>query len=248
VTVTAQEAAPVAVEEDEGPPVDVKERLAGLAAAARGGRTSRRRTTAKKTAPRKAAPKKATTPAGVRRQRYGDRIVGWGKLGVGLVAKDPVSHSLLMHQVHELGPIVDSLAEEDPRVAAALDKLFGVFGKGGAWAKLGGWAVATGGSLALVRGFQHPLLAMMCGPLVDSALVDAAVRLATEEANARGEEHPHPVRIIELRDELRRQMLAPVVPTTTPAPYGVDPFGQPFTEQGRQEYEADAAGPVGVPV
>jgi hypothetical protein len=250
-----EQAAPAA---EEAPAVDVKERLAALAASTRTTRRISRRTATKR------APKKTTSapksPAGVRRQKYGDRLVGWAKLGAGTLARDPVQRALLVGQAVELGPIIDSLAEEDPRVAAVLDKIVGWFGKGGAWAKLGGWGVATGGALAMTRGYQHPLLAMMCGPLVEKTINEAAMNIAAEEAKAAGRWDPQtgnlvidPARWTMLRDELRAQMLGssqPAEAPTTAVPFQEDPSVREERESAGWSVPADeryAAGPVTVP-
>lgn len=159
-------------------PIDKLRTLRAKATSASKRTRATKRTVAKKTAP--AGPGRPRAP------RYGDKLVGWAKLGVPLVTGHPVRQAILFERAAALGPIIDRLAAEDPRVAQALERLSGLFGRGGAWAELGGWAVSTAGALALTTGYAHPILAMLCGGMVEQATMKAAFAVGEQEARAAG--------------------------------------------------------------
>lgn len=229
----------------------VTDKLRGLRAKATSSRPAKRTRATKRTAARK-----STGPAAPARgrSRYGDKLVGWAKLGVPMVARHPVRQAILLRRVDELGPIVDRLAQEDPRVAQVLERISGLFGRGGAWAELGGWAVTTGGALALTSGYGHPVLAMLCGGLVQQAIIDAATQVAWDEAQAqhRVDELGNPIvssiRVQQLAERLAASM-RPAPPADDQADVErIDQADAPADLAPTAEYPLrNGAGPVGVP-
>lgn len=99
----------------------------------------------------------------------------------------PLHSSIVVRQADSLGPIIDRLAAEDERVRAFIEKVGGLFGKGGAWGELAGWAFATGGALAVASGVENPILSLISANLVQESATDAAVRIAQAEALSAGQ-------------------------------------------------------------
>ena len=120
------------------------------------------------------------------------QIAGWVHTGASLwFTRNPVKGSVLMHQAATLGPVLETLAEEDARVRSSLEWLVGLFGPAGAWSEAGAWVAQTGAALVLAGGrtpggLPGMALAMLGGAVVESALAEAAVRLATIEAKSVG--------------------------------------------------------------
>lgn len=165
-----------------------------LAAAAAKRATKTRRTTTRK------SPAVSRNATAAKRGKYAARISSGIKTGAKLLgAARPVHAAIIAAQADEFADALDEVAAEDARVAALLDRVSGAFGKGGAWGKLGGVVVSTGGALMLASGTVPAgpagiVLAFLAGEIVQAAAMDAAADIVRREAAAAGID-PDPARV-----------------------------------------------------
>jgi hypothetical protein len=138
---------------------------------------------AKKTTPAPATTTrtKSMTPG----QAVSKALAGVAQLAAGYF---PLHAQIVVHQAEPLGPIVDQLAAEDERFREFVEKIGGWFAKSSARADLLAWGAATGAALALASGVgrDNMILSLIAAPLVETAAVEAATKIAIAEAKAGG--------------------------------------------------------------
>jgi hypothetical protein len=148
---------------------DVMRRVREARFGGRGGR----RTNVRGAAPRGGAPvgKPAPTRKGPS-PKYGPTVAKWFVTGTAALMPDPVDQAIMRHQAVDLALIVDKLLAEDPKLLQWVERLRLKF-TGGAKGELAGWAMVTGGLVAMNRGYQHPVLALMLGGALEGIKADA---------------------------------------------------------------------------
>lgn len=141
---------------------------------ARGSSSGRARKTG--AAPRPASPRGTTAaakPAAKKTQvRYGAGIARAIVSGSNLLLQDPVERAIMRHQGAQLAVIVDRLLEEDPRLLQWAERIRSKW-TGGAKGELAAWTVATGGMVAVQRGYRHPLMVLAFGGVIEQCQAEA---------------------------------------------------------------------------
>lgn len=214
---------------DESP---VRTKLAAAAARAGARKAApRRRTTARKTSPAASRNERAA-----KRGKYADRIAPAVKSGAALLSwKNPVAGKVIALRADAWAASLDAVAAEDPRVDALLQKISGLFGKGGAWGKLGqesalmvgGVMVATG--RVPLTGPAGMVLALFAGALVEQATMSVAYDLAYQEAVRNGADpdgmfEPSSGRVAEIAVQLTQERADKAAERLVPADDVIEEF------------------------
>jgi len=181
-----------------------------------------RRTTTRKTTPRKATPRAAPSRAAraAAKGKYAPRFAPLVKSGAAIVAmRNPVAARVIQLRADPLFDALDAVAAEDSRVDALLSRLSALFGKGGAWGRLGQETAVMGAGLLLATGMTPTgaagvMLTMFAGGIVSAATYDVALQAAAKEAqmsgrvDSAGNPIVDPARVEQLVDQLMSEQEA----------------------------------------